>query len=203
MSRREAILAITGILTMLSISSYGKTKRVGTVVSSTKPEPYSSNPDADVLITCASFHHHNTLRIATALSLVMKVQMIAPEQCLTADLAKYKLIGFGSGIYSQTFHISMLDLADKIVNTGNCKTFLFSTSGVSRAFALKSKSDDFHTPMREKLLSKGFEVLDEYNCAGWNTNSFLKFFGGLNRGKPNEGDLKNAREFAAKLYKCI
>jgi flavodoxin len=198
-SRREAMFAIAGIVAMLSTSLHGRTRRADAVSSATEPLHYPENPDADILITCASFHHYNTLKIANAISSSMKVQMINPAQLLSADLTKYKIVGFGSGIYHQTFHTSMLDLADKITNTGKYKAFLFSTSGVSRAFALKHKAVDFHTPMRNKLISKGFEILDEYNCAGWNTNSFLKIFGGLNRGKPTEDDLKNAREFVMRL----
>jgi hypothetical protein len=42
-------------------------------------------------------------------------------------------------------------------------------------------------------------ILDEFNCAGFNTNSFLKYFGGMNKGRPNTEDLQNAREFAQKI----
>jgi flavodoxin len=42
-------------------------------------------------------------------------------------------------------------------------------------------------------------IVDEFNCAGFNTNSFLKFFGGKNKGRPNTEDLKNAEEFAQNL----
>ena len=39
-------------------------------------------------------------------------------------------------------------------------------------------------------------IIDEFGCRGFNTNSFLKFFGGLNKGRPNAEDLMNAEEFA-------
>ncbi len=56
-----------------------------------------------------------------------------------------------------------------------------------------------HSTLKEKLESKGYMIADEFNCKGRNTNSFSRFFGGLNRGRPNAGDLKNAEEFAQKL----
>jgi hypothetical protein len=59
--------------------------------------------------------------------------------------------------------------------------------------------DDPHTSLREKLLSKGYIIVDEFNCAGFNTNSFLKFIGGMNKGRPNAKDLKHAEEFAQNL----
>ncbi|MEI7649718.1 MAG: hypothetical protein WCJ47_08445 [Methanomicrobiales archaeon] len=45
-------------------------------------------------------------------------------------------------------------------------------------------------------MSKGYTVIGEFGCAGWNTNSFLKYFGGLNKGKPDAKDLMNAEAFA-------
>jgi flavodoxin len=42
-------------------------------------------------------------------------------------------------------------------------------------------------------------IVDEFNCAGFNTNSVLKLFGGMNKGRPNAEDLKDAEEFAQNL----
>lgn len=42
-------------------------------------------------------------------------------------------------------------------------------------------------------------IVDEFNCAGFNTNSFIKLFGGINKGRPNAEDLKHAEEFAQNL----
>ena len=55
--------------------------------------------------------------------------------------------------------------------------------------------------MREKLQSKGFTIIGEFSCKGYNTNSFLQYFGGMNKGKPDSTDLKNAREFAIQLLR--
>lgn len=53
--------------------------------------------------------------------------------------------------------------------------------------------------LKEKLLSKGYSVVGEFSCAGFNTNSFLKYIGGINKGRPNAEDLKRAEEFAGDL----
>jgi hypothetical protein len=53
-----------------------------------------------------------------------------------------------------------------------------------------------HAGIREKLTAKGYPVIGEFGCAGWNTNSFLKYFGGINKGRPDAGDLRNAEAFA-------
>jgi hypothetical protein len=46
-------------------------------------------------------------------------------------------------------------------------------------------------------------IVDESNCVGFNTNSFLKRFGGINRGRPNAEDLKHAEEFAQDLKQSL
>lgn len=51
----------------------------------------------------------------------------------------------------------------------------------------------------EKLVSKGYVIVDEFSCKGLNTNSFLKCFGGMNKGRPSDEDLKHAEEFAYNL----
>jgi flavodoxin len=42
---------------------------------------------------------------------------------------------------------------------------------------------------------------DEFSCSGFNTNKFLKRFSGINKGRPNEEDLKSAEIFAENLMK--
>ena len=53
--------------------------------------------------------------------------------------------------------------------------------------------------LKETLQSKGYMIVDEFGCAGFNTNKFLKYFGGINKGRPNEEDLAHAEAFAQKL----
>ena len=43
---------------------------------------------------------------------------------------------------------------------------------------------------------KGTRSKGEFGCAGWNTNRFLKYFGGLNKGRPDAEDIRNAEAFA-------
>lgn len=57
--------------------------------------------------------------------------------------------------------------------------------------------------LREKLQSKGYIIIDEYQCVGFNTNSFLKIFGGMNKGRPNNRDLKNAEKTALNIKKNL
>lgn len=53
--------------------------------------------------------------------------------------------------------------------------------------------------LREKLESKGYTIVDEFNCAGFNIISFIKLIGGLHKGRPNAEDLEHTEEFAMRL----
>ena len=49
------------------------------------------------------------------------------------------------------------------------------------------------------MAKKGFRIIGEFSCKGYDTFGPLKFIGGINKGKPDEKDLKRAREFAKTL----
>ena len=155
------------------------------------------------LLVLFSYHHNNTEKVAKIFAKVLDAQIKTPQQIDPEELQEYNLIGFGSGIYGGKHHKFLFDLADKLPQTTNRKAFIFSTSGVTREFAIKHELDDPHTPLREKLQSKGYMIVDEFACKGFNTNSFLKYFGGMNKGRPNAEDLKHAEDFALNLKQYL
>jgi flavodoxin len=132
---------------------------------------------------------------------VLDAKIRTPQQTNPEELQQYDLVGFGSGIYSYQHHESLLDLADKLPQITGKKAFIFSTTGAPVVFGASALAEalKFHMPLREKLQSKGYVIADEFICAGFNTNKFLKWFGGINKGRPNAEDLKHAEEFASKL----
>jgi flavodoxin len=163
------------------------------------PEIDNNNKGSKVLLVLVSSQNNSTLKIAKVFAKVLNAQIKSPEQINPEELQDRTLIGFGSGIFDQMHHKTLLDLVDKLTGLDGKKVFIFSTSGVSREFAIKNSIDDPHTALREKLKSKGCIIAGEFNCAGFNSNSFLKLIGGMNRGKPDAEDLKKAEEFAGGL----
>ena len=151
------------------------------------------------LLVLFSIHHNSTKKIANVFAKVLEAQIKTPQQINPEELQEYDLIGFGSGIYDQKHHNLLIGLADKLPQVTNKRAFIYSTSGVSRKYAVDKSIDDPHSTLRDKLQSKGYSVVDEFNCVGFNTNSFLKYIGGMNRGRPNIEDLKHAEEFAKNL----
>jgi len=147
------------------------------------------------LLIVVSYHHKNTEKIASVFARVLEAEIRTPKQIHPEELQEYDLIGFGSGIYDAKHHTELLDLADRLPHVTNKSAFIFSTSS--------HMGDDQvakdHSMLREKLQSKGYVIIDEFSCKGFNTNSFLRHFGGMNKGRPNAEDLEHAEEFATSL----
>ena len=153
------------------------------------------NDKMKALLVVFSYHHKNTEKIAKAIAKVLDGQIKTPEQVDYGKLRQYDLIGFGAGIDSGKHYKPLLDLADKLPQIDGKQAFIFSTAGLTG----EKKLAKDHSTLREKLESKGYLVVDEFQCKGFNTNSFLKFFGGMNKGRPNSKDIKHAEEFANNL----
>jgi flavodoxin len=149
------------------------------------------------LIVCLSHHHNNTQKIAEVMAIVLDAKIETPQQTNPEELQQYDLVGFGSGIDSDSHYKVLLDFADKLLEVTDKEAFIFSTAAMTG----EEKVARDHLPLREKLQSKGYVIVGDFGCKGFNTNGFLRFFGGMNKGRPNTEDLKNAKEFAMKLKK--
>ena len=147
------------------------------------------------LVVVISIHHNNTLKIADVFAKILDALLKKPSQIQPEEIQDYDLVGFGSGIYGAKHHESLFELADKIPRVSNKKAFLFSTAALTNG----KKVIQDHSKLREILESKGYMILDDFQCKGFNTNSFMKYFGGMNKGRPNSEDLKHSEEFAEKL----
>jgi len=147
------------------------------------------------LLVVFSYHHNNTEKVAKVFANVLDAQIITPQQVDTKVLQEYDLVGFGAGIDSGKHYKVMLDLTDKLLQVDNKNAFIFSTAALTNE---KKRGKD-HSTLREKLESRGYRIVDEFQCKGFNTNSFMRFFGGMNKGRPNAKDLKHAEEFVQNL----
>ena len=162
-------------------------------------EKIPKGPLPKSLVVVFSYHHNNTRKIAAAIAGVLGAEVTTPELVTPETIAEYDLVGFGSGIYGATFDPSVLDLADRLPDSTGKKTFIFSTYGAPAFAATREFVEKNHQEVREKLRAKGFEVIGEFGCAGWNTNSFLQYFGGINKAKPDADDILNAEAFALRM----
>lgn len=142
-----------------------------------------------VLIICQSIHHGSTMKIASVMAKALDAKIKKPSEVSERDLMAYDLIGFGSGIYNGKHHVSLFKLIENIKNQNSRKVFIFSTA----SFRYKKMHED----LRNELISKEFNIIGEFMCKGFMNYSFIKYiFGGLNKKRPNENDLLNAKDFA-------
>lgn len=143
------------------------------------------------LIIVYSYHHMNTLKIAKAMAEEVNCEVLDLSLVDTSTLEDYNLIGFGSGIDSGKHYPELIEFVQNLPKTTKLKAFTFSTS----ATIGDDKVIKDHSALTSILNNKGYNVLNHFACKGYNTNSFLKFLGGMNKNRPNEQDLEDARIF--------
>jgi len=85
----------------------------------------------------------------------------------------------------------LLDAVDALPQTAK-KAFIFSTAG------FPARKSAFHRALKKKLAEKGFVIAGEFACKGLDTYAISGKLGGINKGHPDERDLKRAKEFAKK-----
>jgi flavodoxin len=151
------------------------------------------------LLIVFSYHHKNTEKIANVFATILNAQIKKPQETNPEELQNYDLIGIGSGIYSAKHHESLIDLADTLPHVRGKKAFLFSTAALTN----EKKMLKDHSTLKEKLQTKGYKALDDFQCKGFNTNSFMKYLGGMNKGRPNDEDFRSAEEFIQNLLTKI
>jgi flavodoxin len=145
------------------------------------------------LIICFSYHHNNTDKIATVFAKTLDAEVKSPKDTNAASLSAFDLVGFGSGIAFGKHYKELLNLAENLPVITNKKAFVFSTSGQT------GKIDKFHKKLKETVLSKGYTLIGDFNCAGFDTYGALKILGGIQKGHPNQEDIKQAEQFALSL----
>lgn len=150
---------------------------------------------ASSLVLCKSVHHGNTARVAGAVCSVLGCEFVDPDAAPAVMPAGCRLLGIGSGVYYGRMHPALFAWLRNLPDApaGTTPAFIFSTSG------LPFLADLWHLPLRRLLARKGFDVVAEFACRGFDTWGPLWLTGGLNRQHPDARDLARARAFTEKL----
>lgn len=151
------------------------------------------------LMIYVSMHHGNTEKVGETMANVLDADLVQVKQADVIMLERYDLIGFGSGIYFGKHHESLLDFVDKLPVVKNKTAFIFSTSGLKKIPFVH----DFDKPLRKKLQRKGFDIIAEFSCRGLDTYRAAGLVGGVNKGRPDANDLKQAEGFATGLKDAL
>lgn len=142
-------------------------------------------------------------RLAGTMAARLHATVVSPAGLTVDDLDHASLLGLGSGIFDQAHHKALLELAETLRPISGRRVFIFSTSGVSRDHLPGLHEEDPHKALRDRLVAKGCKIVGEYNCVGFNDNSFLFLFGGMNKGHPDPKDLALAQAFADALLQGV
>jgi flavodoxin len=147
------------------------------------------------LMLYISVHHGNTEKVARNMANILDADLVQVKQANAAVLERYDLIGFGSGIYLGKHHESLLAFVDRLPMLRNKKAFIFSTSGLRKIPFVHN----FDKSLKQRLQQKGFDIIGEFSCRGYDTSRAAMIVGGINRGRPSARDLQQAEDFARRL----
>ncbi|MER7468887.1 flavodoxin family protein [Streptomyces sp. NPDC097981] len=145
------------------------------------------------VIVCTSVSHGNTRRVADSMAQVLGAKVVSPEQADLTELAGADLLGFGSGVFYSRLHPRLTDFV-KALPTRRGRAFVFATSGLPEI-----PLAPFTRPLVQLLEGKGFELDGSFSCRAFDTWTPFKLVGGINKQRPNVGDLAAARAFAGRL----
>lgn len=143
-----------------------------------------------IVIIYTSMHHGNTYKLVKAISDKHNIEIIDATKQMVADLQKYDVIGFASGIGFGKFYETIENFAKENLPIKKQVFFLYTC-------AMERKG--FTNSIREIVTKKDAEVLGEYGCKGYNTYGPWKVIGGMNKKHPTEEEILLAVEFFENL----
>jgi len=145
-----------------------------------------------VLIIYHSEHHGNTKKIAKAMAEKINADILKAADVNLNKFEEYDIVGFGSGVYNGKLHKELSEILSKLSQQDDKKAFIFSTTGS------KTYSSMAHERFRPMLEEKGFEIIGEFSCLGFDTALTKE---GINKGRPNKQDIKDAEDFIVNIIK--
>ncbi len=145
------------------------------------------------VIVYKSLHHGNTKKIAEVMADACGADLVRLGDRKNPGLQGYDLVGLGSGIYQSRHHPSLVAFAEKAHFAMGARAFLFSTAGIPALAGL------WHRPLRAALTKQGIPIAGELCLPGYDTYAIFGLVGGINRGRPGNRELAQAREFASSM----
>ena len=141
-------------------------------------------------IVYVSLHHGSAKKLVDTIAAKHDVTLLNAATTPTADLSGYDLIGFASGVAYGKFYKQMNAFIEHNLPQAKRVFFLYTCG---------RNDKDFAAPMKAVAEQKGCTVAGSYGCSGFDTYGPLKLIGGLNKGHPDEQEIKGAVEFFESL----
>ncbi len=145
-----------------------------------------------ILAVVESSHQGNTMKVAEAMASVAPITITDIAGAKDYDFDDYDIVGFGSGIYAGKPDRRFIKLLKGVCEEKKY-SFVFSTSGTGK--------ESYNDTLIKLLESKNKVVLGSFACKGLDKFFVFRLAGGINKGKPDEEDLKKARMFILDVMK--
>ncbi len=143
------------------------------------------------VIIYASTHHGNTKKVVEAIAGECDVELIDATKVHEKELSEYDLIGFASGIFYAKFSEQVLKFARENL-PGNKDVFFIATAGNPINLNFNSIADI--------AKAKNCKEVGRYQCKGFDTFGPFKLVGGIQKGHPDELELKAAVDFYKGIF---
>lgn len=138
------------------------------------------------VVIYASTHHGNTRKVVEAIEKECDIEVVDATRTHEKDLKEYDLIGFASGIFFTKFSEQVLNFA-RVNLPVNKDVFFIATAG-------NPMNGNFNS-IAEIAKDKKCNERGRFQCKGFDTYGPFKLIGGIQKGHPDEADLKAAVEF--------
>lgn len=138
------------------------------------------------IIIYASTHHGNTQKVVETISKECDVELVDATKVHEKDLREYDLIGFGSGIFFTKFSEQVLNFA-RVNLPANKNVFFIATAGNP----IKGNFNSIAEIAKDKKCNE----VGRFQCKGFDTYGPFKLVGGIQKGHPDEMELKEAVDF--------
>ncbi len=138
------------------------------------------------ILIYASTHHGNTRKVVEAIEKECEIEVVDATRVHEKDLKDYDLIGFASGIFFTKFSEQVLNFA-RVNLPLNKDVFFVATAGNPIERNFNTISD---VARDKKCNERG-----RFQCKGFDTYGPFKLVGGIQKGHPDETELKGAVEF--------
>lgn len=144
-----------------------------------------------VVIIYASTHHGNTKKVVDAIANEYEIEVVDATKVHEKDLKEYDLIGFASGIFFTKFSEQVLNFA-RVNLPVNKDVFFIATAG-------NPMNGNFNS-IAEIIKDKKCNERGRFQCKGFDTYGPFKLIGGIQKGHPDDSELKAAVDFYKGLY---
>ncbi len=138
------------------------------------------------ILIYASTHHGNTKKVVDAIANEFDIEVVDATKIHEKDLTDYDLIGFASGIFFTKFSEQVLRFARECLPE-NKNVFFIATAGNP----MKGNFNSIASMAEEKKCNE----VGRFQCKGFDTYGPFKLVGGIQKGHPDEDELKDAVDF--------